>query len=63
MDAIALQREKIRQLKAVLPEAEPQEWPEIKDLISFCGQWKRLGDCFENINRVGNIFAGRDTEQ
>lgn len=33
MDAIALQREKIRQLKAVLPAAKPQEWPEIKELI------------------------------
>jgi hypothetical protein len=33
MDAIALQREKNRQLKAVLPEADLQEWPEIKNLL------------------------------
>jgi hypothetical protein len=33
MDAIALQHEKNRQLKAVLPAAEAQEWPEIKELI------------------------------
>jgi hypothetical protein len=33
MDAIALQREKIRQLQNVLPRAEPHEWPEIRGLI------------------------------
>jgi hypothetical protein len=33
MDAIALQREKIRQLQNVLPRADLQEWPEIKNLL------------------------------